>query len=138
MPGGVLVALVQRGVDVRDATAHERAQTAADGGDVPAGDRVQSARLEQCTDLGDHGLRRLPAVDVLDLDPAAVDPGRAVELVGGHLAHRHARGAEDPAGALHGDDHADAVRAPARQQDLLHLAPPFRARGTSVRGGSPD
>src|SRR5699024_8761188 len=98
--GPFLTAFVQRGVRIRDAALGHRGDALPHGGDVPAGQGVDTSLIQEGVDLAGDCLGRLAGVDDLVLDGPAQHSGGAVDLLLEHLRNRFAGGAEDAAWIL--------------------------------------
>src|SRR5699024_2281495 len=108
--GPFLTALVQRGVRIRDPGLGHRGHALPHGGDVPAGQGVDTALVDERADSASHVLGRLAGVDDLVLDGPAQHSGGAVDLLLVHLRHCFAGGSEDAAWTLQRYGEADADR----------------------------
>src|SRR5699024_1813967 len=108
--GPFLTAFVQGGVRIRDAALGHRSDALPHGGDVPAGQGIDTSLVDERADLASHVLGRLAGVDDLVLDGPAQHSGGAVDLLLEHLRNRFAGRAENTAGTLQRYGEADADR----------------------------
>ena len=104
---GVVIAFVHGGERVDDPAADPLREGNAYGGDVPAGDGIHLAGIDQPADLLGNDLGWAAGVDVDEFDLAAGDPLAGVELLDRELAAGQAGGAVDPGRPLLGHDEGD-------------------------------
>src|SRR5699024_1171353 len=96
--GPILTAFVQGGVRIRDAALGHRSDALPHGGDVPAGQGIDTSLVDERAELASHVLGRLAGVDDRVLDGPARHSGGAVAVHLEHLRSSIAGRAENAAG----------------------------------------
>jgi hypothetical protein len=104
---GLLAALVQRGVHVGNASGDARRDHLPDGGDVPAGDGIDSPRRDEGVELMSHLVRCGATVHRDQAQLPAEYAGPAVDLINREVRAGLTRRSEYPGRALQGNDQGD-------------------------------